>query len=275
MPIIFPSPGELHVDRLGECHYASPLPLTARAGRDAACFLADDARVALDIECSERKASPLLFVERAGPRERLHFDATSVRAAIVTCGGLCPGINNAVRAIVLELHHRYRVPEIVGFRYGYEGLDPQSQIEPLKLGPEEVRTIHKAGGSVLGVSRGTSPPAGAKMIAASSGGGGSSSEPPAQTEPSRSANAWLPTSPGRVNANTDRPCDLASCVRMCAAAPKPYNPKCLAAPAITSERKDQPGTKQRSDRHVAACLAQWKRKPRIDVRRGRKPPSRV
>jgi 6-phosphofructokinase 1 len=117
-------------------------------------FVREDARVALDVECTESKPSPLLYLEAAGPRERLFFEPSRVRAAIVTCGGLCPGLNNVVRAIVLELHHHYRVPAILGIRYGYEGLDPQSHLDPVELGPDQVRTIHKSGGSVLGTSRG-------------------------------------------------------------------------------------------------------------------------
>ena len=92
--------------------------------------------------------------ERAGPRQRIFFDPATTRVGIVTCGGLCPGLNNVLRSMVLELHHKYRVKEIFGFRYGFEGLDPETAKEPLRLGPEEVSSIHKQGGSVLGLSRG-------------------------------------------------------------------------------------------------------------------------
>jgi 6-phosphofructokinase 1 len=114
----------------------------------------ESARVALDVEFEEEGAQRSLLLERAGPRERLFFDPAGVCAGIVTCGGLCPGINNVVRAIVLELHHRYGVRSILGFRYGYEGMDATAGLEPIRLGPDHVRAIHKAGGSVLGVSRG-------------------------------------------------------------------------------------------------------------------------
>src|SRR4051812_21484813 len=62
--------------------------------------------------------------ELAGPRERIFFDPAHTRAAIVTCGGLCPGLNNVIRSIFLELRHRYGVQEVIGFRDGYQGLDP-------------------------------------------------------------------------------------------------------------------------------------------------------
>jgi 6-phosphofructokinase 1 len=72
----------------------------------------------------------------------------------VTCGGLCPGINNAIRAIVLTLHYAYGVPRILGFRYGYAGLTSQSGSEPFLLSPATVDTIHEDGGTLLGTSRG-------------------------------------------------------------------------------------------------------------------------
>ena len=148
------TPEDLRVPTLGPPSHPSPLPLTSRAGDGRTHFVQDDARVALDVESEEGAGFSPARVEKAGPRAALYFEPRRVRAAIVTCGGLGPGINNAVRAIVLELHHRYEARTIFGFRYGYEGLDPASALEPVILGPAEVRTIHKEGGSILGVSRG-------------------------------------------------------------------------------------------------------------------------
>ncbi len=144
---------DLEVPALGPLAYPSPLPLTSRAGDGRAHFVHDGARVALDVE-HEAGAGPSLLLEKAGPRSGLFFDPARMRVGVVTCGGLCPGINNVVRALVLELHHRYGVRSILGFRYGFEGLDPASGLEPVTLGPDEVRAIHKQGGSVLGLSRG-------------------------------------------------------------------------------------------------------------------------
>ena len=92
--------------------------------------------------------------EVAGPRERLFFDPKKTRAGIVTCGGLCPGLNNVIRSLVLELHHGYGVREILGFVDGYQGLDPWRGSEPIPLTPAFVEDIHKEGGSVLNTSRG-------------------------------------------------------------------------------------------------------------------------
>ena len=90
----------------------------------------------------------------AGPRKKLFFDPAKTRAGIVTCGGLCPGLNNVIRSLFLEMHHFYGVKEVLGFRGGYIGLDPQRGKEPIVLTPEYVDDIHREGGTVLGTSRG-------------------------------------------------------------------------------------------------------------------------
>jgi 6-phosphofructokinase 1 len=149
----------LAVRTLGEREVSSPLGLSASGSEDVANYVSDGARVVLDAEVNvaEPAAPPILF-EKAGPRERLFFDPSRARAAIVTCGGLCPGINVVIRTIVLELRHKYGVPDILGFRYGYDGLSGASGIEPVVLGPDDVRHIHREGGSVLGLSRGRRDP---------------------------------------------------------------------------------------------------------------------
>jgi 6-phosphofructokinase 1 len=152
MPSTPVTPRDFVVETLGACAHPSPLGSTTRAGDVE--FMRDSARVALDVECDEGEATGRILLERAGPRDRTFFDPKEVRAGIVTCGGLSPGINDVVRAMVLELHHHYGVQSILGFRYGYEGLDPSALLEPMTLGPDEVRGIHKQGGSMLGVSRG-------------------------------------------------------------------------------------------------------------------------
>lgn len=99
-------------------------------------------------------AEEALTFELAGPRSKLFFDPKHTRAGIVTCGGLCPGLNNVIRSLFLELHHAYKVKEILGFRGGYKGLDPAKGKEPIVLTPAFVHNIHKEGGTVLGTSRG-------------------------------------------------------------------------------------------------------------------------
>jgi 6-phosphofructokinase 1 len=96
--------------------------------------------------------------ELAGPRDRVFFDPRTTRAGIVTCGGLCPGLNNVVRGLVLELCVNYGVRRVLGFRYGYEGLISRLKHEPLLLTPADVENIHHQGGTLLGSSRGSQDP---------------------------------------------------------------------------------------------------------------------
>jgi 6-phosphofructokinase 1 len=98
-------------------------------------------------------ADELLF-EIAGPRPKLFFDPQEARAGIVTCGGLCPGLNNVIRSLFLEMHHTYGVAEVLGFRFGYQGLDAARGPAPMVLTPALVHDIHKQGGTLLGTSRG-------------------------------------------------------------------------------------------------------------------------
>jgi 6-phosphofructokinase 1 len=95
-----------------------------------------------------------VLFELAGPRAKLFFDPADTRAGIVTCGGLCPGLNDVIRSLYLELHHAYGVKEVLGFRGGYQGLDPSLGPEPIVLTPAVVDSIHQHGGTMLGTSRG-------------------------------------------------------------------------------------------------------------------------
>lgn len=90
----------------------------------------------------------------AGPREKIYFDPSKLKCGIVTCGGLCPGLNDVIRAIVMGLFYHYGVMTVFGFRYGYEGLSCRYGHAPLELNPDVVADIHKKGGTILGSSRG-------------------------------------------------------------------------------------------------------------------------
>jgi 6-phosphofructokinase 1 len=105
------------------------------------------------MEATKEGAAPPAF-ERAGPREMLFFDPKTVRVGIVTCGGLCPGTNDIIRSMVLELCIRYGAPSITGFRYGLQGLVRECGHTPLVLDPVSVKGIQRLGGSILGSSRG-------------------------------------------------------------------------------------------------------------------------
>ena len=135
----------MNITTLGEPLFDSPL----------SSHVSDKARVLFNVVIDpDAPPTEELLLEVAGPREKIFFDPKKTRAGIVTCGGLCPGLNNVIRSLVLELHHGYGVREILGFVDGYQGLDPWRGSEPIPLTPEFVEDIHKEGGSVLNTSRG-------------------------------------------------------------------------------------------------------------------------
>jgi len=112
-----------------------------------------DATMENFIHCQETGETPLSF-EKAGPHKQLYFDAAHTKAAIVTCGGLCPGLNNVIRSVVNQLHYRYKVKDIIGIKYGYEGFISSYNHPIIDLTPQSVENIHLFGGSILGTSRG-------------------------------------------------------------------------------------------------------------------------
>jgi 6-phosphofructokinase 1 len=153
---------DLRVKALGACRHRSPL--LKRLGEGALHHVGEADRVLLDDRYSRvagagaADLAALPTFELAGPRDRIFFDPPTLRCGIVTCGGLCPGINNVVRGLVLELTHAYGVREILGFRYGFEGLVAKFGHPPLPLAPAIVGSIHQQGGTILGTSRGGQDP---------------------------------------------------------------------------------------------------------------------
>jgi 6-phosphofructokinase 1 len=135
----------MNVPVLGPAHYPSPLKR----------WVSDTQRVpATIVRTVEARPTDDLLFELAGPRETLFFDPSKTRAGIVTCGGLSPGLNDVIRSLFYEMHHAYGAKEVLGFRWGYQGLDPDRGAEPLVLTPELVRGIHLQAGTMLGTSRG-------------------------------------------------------------------------------------------------------------------------
>jgi 6-phosphofructokinase 1 len=122
-------------------------------------LVSDNRRVLYDIfiDCDgNAPAQPDRSFELAGPRERLYFEPSKTRSAIVTCGGLCPGLNNVIRSIVMQSYYRYNSSSILGIKYGYNGLNPANGYTPVELTPDLVKDIHMDGGTILGSSRGGS-----------------------------------------------------------------------------------------------------------------------
>jgi 6-phosphofructokinase 1 len=150
---------DLRIDNLGPATIPSPLGLSTEYGDDIVNYCGDSESVLYELDRDKvlesiEAGESIPAFEKAGPRNKIYFDPAKARAAIVTCGGLCPGINNVIRAIVMELHYRYGVRTIYGIKYGYQGFIPKYGHEVLMLTPEAVEDIHEKGGTVLASSRG-------------------------------------------------------------------------------------------------------------------------
>ncbi|OPZ59910.1 MAG: 6-phosphofructokinase 1 [Deltaproteobacteria bacterium ADurb.Bin510] len=143
------------IKSLGKCRVDSPVR--------GAVFVDDRESVLIDTSlnvfdefkaCDRRPAT----LEVAGPRSKIFFDPSKTKCGIVTCGGLCPGINDVIRGIVLELFHVYGVKNIYGIPFGLQGFIPHYRHELIELTPTSVGHIHERGGTVLGSSRGGQDP---------------------------------------------------------------------------------------------------------------------
>ncbi len=122
-------------------------------------FTEDTQRVVYDVSLSGRQQeidagmTPVSF-EMSGARKRIFFDPSKLKCAVVTCGGLCPGVNNVIRALVLSLYHAYGVRNILGIRYGLQGFVPNYGHPVVELTPQAVSDVHQLGGTILSSSRG-------------------------------------------------------------------------------------------------------------------------
>ncbi|MEA2083463.1 MAG: ATP-dependent 6-phosphofructokinase [Thermodesulfobacteriota bacterium] len=147
------------IESLGEPKILSPLQETGTRAMEWN-FISDSERTLVDVtaesirKCIEEKKKEPPTLELAGPRRKIFFDPSKVRCALVTCGGLCPGLNDVIRAIVLELYYRYGVNNIYGIRYGLEGFIPEYGHEVVDLTPDAVIDILDMGGSILSSARG-------------------------------------------------------------------------------------------------------------------------
>lgn len=147
------------IPRLGEPRFKSPIGLSTTKGDNIFNFVREEEKLLYDCsldnftDCLKDQRSPLALM-KAGPREAIFFDPGKTTAAIVTCGGLCPGINNVIRSLVMGLHYFYGVKRILGIPYGYEGLDPAFGHGFVEFTPMSVKDIHIVGGTILGSSRG-------------------------------------------------------------------------------------------------------------------------
>jgi 6-phosphofructokinase 1 len=151
-------PDDLLISTLGQAAMASPA-CRDDPSESGTCWLANHDRILLDDHLDSVRVAMASdidppSIELAGPRRLLYFQPSATRIAIVTCGGLCPGINDVIRAIVMHAWHTYGVRRLLGIPFGYEGLNPDCGHEPIELTPESVMNIASFGGSMLGTSRG-------------------------------------------------------------------------------------------------------------------------
>ncbi len=133
---------------LGPCKIDSPLTYRVWAEDKKTPIIVDDEL------CSTIEKPYFLDFETAGPHKKIYFDPFRAKAAIVTCGGLCPGLNDVIRALVMECHHGYHMAGTLGIPYGLEGFIPKYRYRFVELTPDRVKEIHMFGGTLLGCSRG-------------------------------------------------------------------------------------------------------------------------
>jgi len=147
------------IKNLGDCNFKSPIPLSFKDSNVFANFVKDSDRIIYDAKIDflqkyQNDLSNIPSFELAGPRKLLHFEPGTISCGIVTCGGLCPGINNIIRGVVNSMHYWYKCEKIYGFMYGYRGMIEKNDPKPIILDPKTVEDIHLKGGTVLGSSRG-------------------------------------------------------------------------------------------------------------------------
>jgi 6-phosphofructokinase 1 len=145
------------IETIGESKIKNPLPY-AKDGESLSNYVGDDEFILYNVY-SKKGDKPLpagkaTALEKAGPRDKIYFNPQHVHAAIVTCGGLCPGLNDVIRSLVRNLWYGYGVRRITGIQYGYKGFLPEYNFPVIDLDPDIVDDIHKIGGTMLGASRG-------------------------------------------------------------------------------------------------------------------------
>lgn len=154
---------ELAVKTLGPSRIDSPMAPLLEARQQSSHYVAETDRVLFDdtvgmVAARSTGVENLPGFEPAGPRRKIFFDPSKTRVGIVTCGGLCPGLNDVIRGLVMELSFHYGVKRIYGFRNGYQGFVARYGRSVLDLTPDGVSDINADGGTILGTSRGQQDP---------------------------------------------------------------------------------------------------------------------
>lgn len=154
---------DFSIEELGPCKVLSPIHLSTERDDYRANYVRNDEFIRYNVDVTpetqnqninENENDNLNLMEKAGPREYIYFNPKHVNAGICTCGGLCPGLNDVIRAVVRCLYNRYGVRRIRGIRFGFKGFFAEQGFDTIDLTPDNVDDIHKTGGSFLGTSRG-------------------------------------------------------------------------------------------------------------------------
>ncbi|HIV98959.1 MAG TPA: ATP-dependent 6-phosphofructokinase [Candidatus Ornithospirochaeta avicola] len=149
---------DFEIERLGEAKINSPIRMSSSQGDGISDYVTDDQRILYNLDTVRENGMNvprhLDSLELAGPRKKIYFNPSHVHAAICTCGGICPGLNNVIRAVVRCLWYRYGVRRISGIQYGYLGLLENSPWPLIPLDPDVVDDIQEKGGTILGSARG-------------------------------------------------------------------------------------------------------------------------
>jgi 6-phosphofructokinase 1 len=151
---------DLNVKVIGEPQNPSPIDFE---GDNDENFVSDSERVLVvntstGLDGWMKSGQPIPSFERAGPRKKIFHKPGEVTSAIVTCGGLCPGLNSVIRSVVYMNYYIYNNRVIYGIPYGYEGFIDSCGHPIVNLTPDIVENIHTTGGTILGSSRGPQNP---------------------------------------------------------------------------------------------------------------------
>ncbi len=145
---------DFKIETIGVAKIDSPIQMSAKPGDGLADYVEDSDKIYLDIDHNPEKDEEVDLLELAGPRKKIYFNPKRVHAAICTCGGICPGLNNVIRSVVRCFWYRYGVRRISGIPFGYLGLLADSPWPMIELNPDVVDEIQEKGGTILGSARG-------------------------------------------------------------------------------------------------------------------------
>jgi 6-phosphofructokinase 1 len=148
-----PTPKSTEISTVGTAKIANPIKF-GRFVEEEDAVLVNISRRTVEGSPKSRKKVERIYFEPAGPRDKIYYDPSKTKCAVVTCGGLCPGLNDVIRAIVMAAFHEYKVPSVLGIQYGLAGFIPEQGYDVVELTPDFVSRIHEFGGTVLGSSRG-------------------------------------------------------------------------------------------------------------------------